>query len=144
MSNGVLSGFPMQDIRVVLLGGSYHQTDSSEAAFEAASVIAVENAAQKASPVLLEPIMQIQVIAPSEHIGKVIGDLNSRRAQIHETGAVGTSEFIDAQVPLAQMFQYTTELRSLTQGRGMFTMEFSHHDIAPASIRDAVVNRPLF
>ena len=144
MSNGVLSGFPMQDIKVVLIGGSYHETDSSDNAFEAATVIAFENAAQKASPVLLEPIMKIQVIAPSEHIGKVIGDLNSRRAQIHETGTVGTAESIDAYVPLAQMFQYTTELRSLTQGRGMFTMEFSHHDVAPASIRDAVVSRPLF
>ena len=144
MSNGVLSGFPMQDIKAVLIGGSYHETDSSETAFEAATVIAFENAAQKASPVLLEPIMKIQVIAPNEHIGKVIGDLNSRRAQINETGAVGTAESIDAHVPLAQMFQYTTELRSLTQGRGLFTMEFSHHDVAPASTRDAVVNRPLF
>ncbi len=144
LSNGMLSGFPMQDIKVVLTGGSYHETDSSDAAFEAATVIAFENAARKASPVLLEPVMKIQVIAPSEHIGKVIGDLNSRRAHIHDTGTVGTSESIDAHVPLAQMFQYTTELRSLTQGRGMFTMEFSHHDIAPASIRDAVVNAPLF
>ena len=144
MSNGMLSGFPMQDIKAVLIGGSYHETDSSEAAFEAATVIAFENTARKASPVLLEPIMKIQVIAPSEHIGKVIGDLNSRRAKIHETGTAGTSESIDAHAPLAQMFQYTTELRSLTQGRGMFTMEFSHHDIAPASTRDAVVSRPLF
>ena len=87
--------------------------------------------------------MKIQVIAPGEHIGKVIGDLNSRRAQIHETGMIGTAESINADVPLAEMFQYTTDLRSLTQGRGTFTMEFSHYDIAPTSTRDAVANRPL-
>ncbi len=144
MSNGVLTGFPMQDIKAVLVGGSYHETDSSEIAFEAAAVAAFENAAEKASPVLLEPIMKIQVIAPSEHIGKVIGDLNSRRAQITEIGTVGTAESIDSDVPLARMFQYTTDLRSLTQGRGTFTMEFSHYNVAPATTRDAVVNKPLF
>ena len=144
MLNGVLTGFPMQDIKTVLIGGSYDETDSSETAFEAAAAIAFENTVVKARPVLLEPVMKIQVIAPGEHIGKVIGDLNSRRAQIHETGMIGTAESINADVPLAEMFQYTTDLRSLTQGRGTFTMEFSHYDIAPASTRDAVANRPLF
>ena len=144
MSNGVLSGYPMQDIKVTLLGGSTHETDSSEVAFEAAAVIAFEKAAEKASPVLLEPIMEIQVIAPSEHVGKVIGDLNARRAQITETEALSSGEVIVATIPLAQTFKYTTDLRSLTQGRGTYTMEFSHYDIAPSSVRSGAGNRQWF
>jgi elongation factor G len=144
MENGVLTGYQMQDIKATLVGGSCHQTDSSEVAFEAAAVIAFERAAEKASPVLLEPIMKIQVIVPSEHVGKVIGDLNSRRAQITETDALGTAEVINATIPLAQTFRYTTDLRSLTQGRGTFTMEFSHYDIAPSSVREAALNTYWF
>jgi len=143
MDNGVLTGFPMQDIQVMLIGGSYHETDSSEVAFEAAAVIAFENALKKANPLLLEPIMNLQVITSSEYIGKVIGDLNSRRAQINETGTHSTSDFINAYVPLSGMFQYTTALRSMTQGRGSFSMEFSHYDVVPANLRDAVLNRGL-
>ena len=141
MNNGVLTGFPMQDIKVTLIGGSFHETDSSETAFEAAAVIAFENALQKANPLLLEPIMKLQVIASSEYIGRVIGDLNARRAQINETGTYELSEFINANVPLGKMFQYTTDLRSMTQGRGSFTMEFSHYDIVPANLRDTILNR---
>jgi elongation factor G len=141
MNNGILTGFPMQDIKVTLIGGSFHETDSSEAAFEAAAVIAFENALQKAHPLLLEPIMKLQVIASSEYIGRVIGDLNARRAQIHETGTYELSEFINANVPLGKMFQYTTDLRSMTQGRGSFTMEFSHYDIVPPNLRDTILNR---
>ena len=143
MDNGVLTGFPMQDIQVVLIGGSYHETDSSEVAFEAAAVIAFENALKKANPLLLEPIMNLQVITSSEYIGKVIGDLNSRRAQINETGTHSMSDFINAYVPLSGMFQYTTALRSMTQGRGSFSMEFSHYDVVPANLRDVVLNRGL-
>ncbi|MCH8294216.1 elongation factor G [Candidatus Poribacteria bacterium] len=143
MDNGVLTGFPMQDIQVMLIGGSYHETDSSEVAFEAAAVIAFENALKKANPLLLEPIMNLQVITSSEYIGKVIGDLNSRRAQINETGTHSMSDFINAYVPLSGMFQYTTALRSMTQGRGSFSMEFSHYDVVPANLRDAVLNRGL-
>ena len=141
MNNGVLTGFPMQDIKVTLIGGSFHETDSSAAAFEAAAVIAFENALQQANPLLLEPIMKLQVIAAGEYIGRVIGDLNARRAHIHETGAFELSEFIHANVPLETMFQYTTDLRSMTQGRGSFTMEFSHYDIVPANLRDTILNR---
>ncbi|MBI1924425.1 elongation factor G [Candidatus Poribacteria bacterium] len=144
LNNGVLTGFPMQDIKAVLIGGSYHETDSSEIAFEAAAVVAFENAVQKANPLLLEPIMEVQVIAPSEHIGKVIGDLNSRRAQIISTENRAALEVVNAYVPLAQMFQYTTDLRSMTQGRGTFTMEFSHYDVVPANSRDVVLNRNWF
>lgn len=140
---GVLTGFPMQDIKATLIGGSYHETDSSEIAFEAAAVIAFENAVRGAQAVLLEPIMRMQVIVPSEHTGRVIGDLNARRARIVQTGIQGTSEVIDADIPLAETFQYTTELRSMTQGRGSFTMEFSYHDLVPASLRSAILNRQL-
>ena len=143
MNIGVLTGFPMQDIKTTLIGGSCHETDSSEVAFEAAAVIAFENAVRGAEPVLLEPIMKMRVIVPNEHTGRVIGDLNARRARIFQTGTQGTSEVIDADIPLGKTFQYTTELRSMTQGRGSFTMEFSYHDLAPASLRGAILNQRL-
>ncbi len=143
MNIGALTGFPMQDVKATLIGGSYHETDSSEVAFEAASVIAFENAVRGANPVLLEPIMKMQVIVPNEHTGRVIGDLNARRARIHQTGAQGASEVIDVDIPLAETFQYTTDLRSMTQGRGSFTMEYSYHDLVPASLRSAILNQQL-
>ena len=140
---GVLTGFPMQDIKATLIGGSYHETDSSEVAFEAAAVIAFENAVRGAQPGLLEPIMRMRVIVPSEHTGRVIGDLNARRARIRQTGTQGTSEVIDADIPLAETFQYTTKLRSMTQGRGSFTMEFAYHESVPASLRSVILNQRL-
>ena len=140
---GVLTGFPMQDIKATLIGGSYHETDSSEVAFEAAAVIAFENAVRGAQPVLLEPIMRMRVIVPSEHTGRAIGDLNARRARIQQTGTQGTSEVIDADIPLAETFQYTTKLRSMTQGRGSFTMEFAYHEPVPASLRSVILNQRL-
>ena len=143
MNIGVLTGFPMQDIKTTLIGGSYHETDSSEVAFEAAAVIAFENAVRRAEPTLLEPIMKMRVVVPSEHTGRVIGDLNARRARIHRTGAQGASEVIDADIPLAETFRYTTELRSMTQGRGSFTMEFSYHDVVPASLRSPMLHQRL-
>lgn len=133
MGTGALIGYPLQDIKVTLAGGSYHPTDSSEIAFEAAAALAFENAVRKAKPLLLEPIMRIHITAPDEHVGKVIGDLNARRAQINESGTQGTSNFINAFIPLAETFQYTTQLRSMTQGRGAFTLEFSHYDVVPAA-----------
>ena len=143
MNIGVLTGFPMQDIKATLIGGSYHETDSSEVAFEAAAVIAFENAVRGAESVLLEPVMKMRVIVPSEHTGRVIGDLNARRARIVQTGIQGISEVIDADIPLAETFKYTTELRSMTQGRGSFTMEFSYHDPVPASRHGAILNQRL-
>lgn len=144
MNNGVLAGVPMQDIRVALTGGSYHETDSSEIGFEAAAVVAFENALKKAHPLLLEPIMRIQVIVSSEFIGKVIGDLSARRAQINQTESRGLSEVLNAYVPLAETFKYTTDLRSMTQGRGTFTMELAHYDVVPANLRDKILNRNWF
>ena len=144
MGTGPRIGYPMQDIKVVLTDGSYHPTDSSEVAFEAAAALAFENAVRKANPLLLEPIMQIHITVPDEHVGKVIGDLNSRRAQINESTTQDASDtgraaqsarsVINASIPLSETFQYTTQLRSMTQGRGTFTLEFSHYETVPESL----------
>jgi len=134
MGTGALMGYALQDIKVTLTGGSIHSTDSSEVAYEAAAVLAFEKAVKQANPLLLEPIMQIHITVPDEHVGKVIGDLNSRRAQINETTTQDVSNVINAIIPLAETFQYTTRLRSMTQGRGTFTLEFSHYDVAPSSV----------
>ncbi len=144
MGTGPRIGYPMQDVKVTLTGGSYHPTDSSEVAFEAAAALAFENAVRKANPLLLEPIMRIHITVPDEHVGKVIGDLNSRRAQINESttqdasgtgpASQSTRNVIDAFVPLSETFQYTTRLRSMTQGRGAFTLEFSHYEVVPESL----------
>lgn len=134
----------MQDVKVTLTGGSCHPTDSSQIAYEAAAVHAFENAVRKANPLILEPIMRIHITVPDEHIGKVIGDLNSRRAHINESVAQNTSEtgnvsqltqdMINAFIPLSETFQYTTRLRSMTQGRGAFTLEFSHYERVPEAL----------
>ena len=144
MGTGPRIGYPMQDVKVTLTGGSYHATDSSEVAFEAAASLAFENAVRKANPLLLEPIMQIHITVPDEHVGKVIGDLNSRRAQINEsttqdTADIGrasqfTQNVVNAFIPLSETFQYTTHLRSMTQGRGAFTLEFSHYEVVPEAL----------
>ena len=135
MGTGPRIGYPMQDVKVVLTGGSYHPTDSTEVAFEASAVLAFENAVRKANPLLLEPIMRIHITVPDEHVGKVIGDLNARRAQINESTTQDASiNVINAFIPLSETFQYTTQLRSMTQGRGAFTLEFSHYDVVPASL----------
>ncbi len=144
MGTGPRIGYPMQDVKVTLTGGSYHPTDSSDVAFEAAAALAFENAVRKANPLLLEPIMRIHITVSDEHVGKVIGDLNSRRAQINESTTQDTSNtgrasqltqnVVDAFVPLSETFQYTTRLRSMTQGRGAFTLEFSHYEVVPESL----------
>ncbi|MDE0011374.1 MAG: elongation factor G [Candidatus Poribacteria bacterium] len=135
MGTGPRIGYPMQDVKVTVTGGSYHPTDSSEIAFEAAAVLAFESAVRKANPLLLEPIMRIHITVPDEHVGKVIGDLNARRAQINEsTTQDGSITAINAFIPLSETFQYTTQLRSMTQGRGAFTLEFSHYEVVPESL----------
>lgn len=133
MGSGTLMGYALQDIKVTLIGGSTHPTDGTETAYEAAAALAFETAVRNANPLLLEPIMRIHITVTDEHIGKVIGDLNSRRAQINETTSQDGSNIINAIIPLAKTFQYTTQLRSMTQGRGAFTLEFSHYDVAPSS-----------
>ncbi|MGQ9683925.1 MAG: elongation factor G [Anaerolineae bacterium] len=142
MESGVLAGYPLVDMQVTLVDGSYHEVDSSEVAFKVAGSMALRSAVQKAEPTLLEPIMRVQVSIPEEFTGDVIGSLSSRRAQI---GGMeprpGGLQIIDALVPLADMFGYATDLRSLTQGRGTFTMEFDHYDRAPNEVAERLLGR---
>src|SRR5437016_10636389 len=138
---GMLAGCPMSDLRVTLYDGSYHEVDSSEIAFKIAGSMAVKEAAKRAKPVLLEPIMAVEVVVPEEYMGDVIGDLNSRRGRIEGMELRGTTQIIKSMVPLAEMFGYATELRSRTQGRGSFTMHFGKYDEVPANLAEEIVSR---
>ena len=139
MSTGILAGYPMVDVRVRLTDGSYHEVDSSELAFKIAGSLALKNAAHKAKPVLLEPMMAVEVVTPQEFMGDVIGDLNSRRGHIEGMEPRGNGQVIGATVPLSAMFGYATDLRSMTQGRATFTMQFKHYAEVPGSIADEIV-----
>jgi elongation factor G len=141
LEGGVLAGYPMADVKVTLYDGSYHEVDSSEMAFKIAGSMAVKQAAEKAKPVLLEPIMSVEVVVPDEYMGDVIGDLNSRRGRIEGMELRGTSQIIRSMVPLSEMFGYATELRSRTQGRGSFTMHFGRYEEVPAAISEEIINR---
>ncbi len=134
MDKGIVAGYPMVDLSVALYDGSFHDVDSSEMAFKIAGAMAFQAAAKRAKPVLLEPIMKLEVIIPPQFFGDVIGDLSARRGRIEETKDRVNLKVIDAMVPLAEMFGYATSLRSLTEGRGTFTMEFSHYEQVPANI----------
>ncbi len=140
MNAGVVAGFPVEDVKVTLYDGSYHEVDSSEMAFKIAGSMAFKEAMRKADPTLLEPIMKVSVIVPDEYMGDVIGDLNSRRGQITQLEARSGAQQIDAHVPLAEMFGYATDLRSRTQGRGQYTMEPSHYIEIPKNIREKIVD----
>ncbi len=139
MENGVLAGYEMVDIAVVLTDGSYHDVDSSEMAFKIAGSMAFKEACSKAQPTLLEPVMRIEVVVPEEYMGEVFGDLNSRRGHPLGMESRGGAQIIRCEVPLAEMFGYATDLRSRTQGRGSFTMHFSHYAEAPGSIAEEVI-----
>ncbi|MGI6492760.1 MAG: elongation factor G [Pelotomaculum sp.] len=141
MENGVLASFPMVDIGVTLLDGSYHDVDSSEMAFKIAGSIGFKNAAAKAGPVILEPVMKVEVVVNEEYMGDVISDLNSRRGRIEEMFARSGAQVIHAIVPLSEMFGYATDLRSRTQGRGVYSMQFSHYVQAPDSIAEGIIAR---
>jgi elongation factor G len=141
LESGVLAGFPMVDVKVTLYDGTYHEVDSSELAFKIAGSMAVKQAAEKAKPVLLEPIMSVEVVVPEEYMGDVIGDLNSRRGRIEGMELRGTSQIIRSYVPLAEMFGYATELRSRTQGRGSFTAHFARYEEVPPAIAEEIVSR---
>jgi len=138
IDQGVVAGYPMVDIRATAYDGSYHEVDSSEVAFKMASIFAFKEAANKATPVLLEPIMKVEVIVPEEYMGSVNGDISSRRGNVEEMGDRGKNKAISAKVPLAEMFGYATELRSMTQGRGNYTMEFSHYAEVPKSVLEKI------
>ncbi|MFH1225857.1 MAG: elongation factor G [bacterium] len=137
-SKGIVAGYPLVDLAVAVYDGSYHEVDSSEMAFKIAGSMAFQTAAKRASPILLEPIMKIEVIIPENFMGEVIGDLNAKRASIKEMKDRVNVKVIDGEVPLAEMFGYATNLRSLSQGRGSFTMEFSHYAETPRHVAEAV------
>jgi elongation factor G len=141
LEGGILAGFPMSDLKVTLYDGSYHDVDSSEIAFKIAGSLAVKEAARRAKPVLLEPIMAVEVVVPEEYMGDVIGDLNSRRGRIEGMELRGTSQIIKSSVPLSEMFGYATDLRSRTQGRGSFTMHFGKYEEVPAALAEEIVSR---
>ncbi len=143
MEKGVLAGYPLVDLKVTLYDGSFHEVDSSEFAFKIAGSIALQEGAKKAKPVLLEPIMKLEVISPAEFFGDVIGDLSARRGKIKETKDRLNLKVIDAEVPLAEMFGYATSLRSLTEGRGTFTMEFDHYEEVPPNIAQKIIEGRL-
>jgi elongation factor G len=138
---GVLAGYPTVDIRATLVDGSYHDVDSSEMAFKVAGSMVFKEAARKASPVLLEPIMSVEVVTPEEYMGDVMGDLSSRRGRIEGMEARGNSQVIRSQIPLSEMFGYSTDLRSRTQGRATYTMQFHSYQQVPISIADEIVKR---
>jgi elongation factor G len=138
---GVLAGYPTVDVRATLVDGSYHDVDSSEMAFKIAGSMVFKEAARKAVPVLLEPIMGVEVVTPEEYMGDVIGDLSSRRGRIEGMEARGSSQVIRAQVPLSEMFGYSTDLRSRTQGRATYTMQFNSYQQVPNAIADEIVKR---
>ncbi|MFA5069898.1 MAG: elongation factor G [Patescibacteria group bacterium] len=138
MDNGVLAGYPLVDIKVTVYDGTYHEVDSSEAAFKIAGSMALQAAVKRAKPILLEPIMKIEVVTPEKFMGDVIGDLNSKRAHIKNMRDRAASKIIDADVPLAAMFGYTTTLRSMTQGRASSSMEFSHYAGVPPHIAESI------
>lgn len=140
MQNGILAGYNVVDVKVTLYDGSYHEVDSSEMAFKIAGSMAFKDAMKKAKPILTEPIMKVVVLAPDQYLGDVIGDLNSRRAQIQSMEQVGGTQQVTAMVPLASMFGYATDLRSRTQGRGQYSMEPSHFAPVPKSIQEAIMS----
>src|SRR5438132_1114363 len=139
LETGVLAGYPIADLKVRLTDGSYHEVDSSEMAFKIAASLGFKEACRKAKPVLLEPVMDVEVVTPEEYMGAVVGDLNSRRGRIVSMEARGTSQVIRANVPLGQMFGYVTDLRSMTQGRATSTMQFARYEEVPAAIAEEIM-----
>ncbi|MDA8078528.1 MAG: elongation factor G [Nitrospiraceae bacterium] len=139
MEGGILAGYPVVNVRAVLYDGSYHEVDSSEMAFKIAGSMGFKEAAKKARPVILEPIMNVEVVTPEEYMGDVIGDLNSRRGKIQQMDKRGKAQVIKSQVPLAEMFGYATDLRSKTQGRATYTMQFGSYEEVPKGIADGII-----
>ncbi len=141
MEGGILAGYPVEDVRAILYDGSYHEVDSSEMAFKIAGSMAFKEAAKKASPVLLEPVMSVEVVVPEEFMGTIIGDLNSRRGHIEAVEHRAGSQVIKAIVPLSEMFGYATNMRSLTQGRATFSMHFARYEEVPRSVAEEIIAR---
>jgi len=141
MKNGILAGYPIEDVLVTLTFGSYHDVDSNEMAFKIAGSMAFKEAAKKASPTILEPVMALEVVMPDDYLGSVMGDVTSRRGNIKGMNPRNEAQVLEADVPLSEMFGYATELRSMTQGRAVFTMQFSHYAEAPAFVREQIIEK---
>lgn len=141
IKNGVLAGYPIEDIRVELVFGSYHDVDSSEMAFKIAGSMAIKEACRKANPVIMEPIMKVEIVVPEEYLGDAMGDINSRRGHIDGMSQRKDAHILNASVPLSKMFGYVTDLRSITQGRAIFHMEFSRYQQVPASVKEEIIER---
>jgi elongation factor G len=141
LEGGILAGYPVVDVKVAVYDGAYHEVDSSEMAFKICASICLKEACRKAKPVLLEPVMKVEVVVPEEYMGAVNGDLSSRRGRLEGTEIRGTTYLIKAMVPLSDMFGYATELRSRTQGRGSFTMHFGQYEEVPRNISEEIVAR---
>ncbi len=141
MGTGEVAGYPVVDIKAVLLDGSYHEVDSSEMAFRIAASKAFREAMKKTHPILLEPVMEVEVVVPDEYMGEVIGDLNSRRGKVSSVNLRNKNRIIKSEVPLSEMFGYATDMRSKTQGRGTFSMQFSKYEPMPANVADEIINR---
>jgi len=141
MKNGVIGGYPVVDVKVTLYDGSYHDVDSNEMAFKIAGSMCFKDAAKLASPVLLEPVMKVEVVTPEEYMGDIMGDLSSRRGLVQGMEDSPAGKMIRAEVPLAEMFGYATDMRSATQGRATYSMEFEKYNEVPASIAEAVIKK---
>jgi elongation factor G len=141
LEGGILAGYPLNNIKVSVFDGDYHDVDSSEMAFKICASICVKEACRKAKPVVLEPVMKVEVVVPDEYMGPVNGDLISRRGRLEGTEILGGTHIIKAMVPLSEMFGYATELRSRTQGRGAFTMHFGQYEEVPKSISEEIVSK---
>ena len=141
MANGVLAGYPVVDVKVTLLDGSYHEVDSSEMAFKVAGSMAFKEAAAKARPRLLEPVMDVEVVVPESYVGDVMGELTARRGKVGGMFERGSARVVAAHVPLSEMFGYSTKLRSMTQGRGIYSMQFARYDFVPDSLAEEVIKK---
>jgi elongation factor G len=141
MEAGIVAGYPVTDVRAALIGGSAHDVDATPVAYKIAASLAFREAARKAGPVLLEPLMNLEIVAPDEYLGDVVGDINARRGKIEGMEMRSGSRVITIHVPLAEMFGYATTLRTLTQGRGVFTMEFARYERTPQGVQDEIVAR---
>ena len=139
LDSGVLAGYPVVDVKVRLFDGSYHDVDSSEMAFKIAGSMAFKEGARKANPILLEPVMTLEVIVPEDYMGDVIGDINSRRGRIQGVRPRSGAQVISGEVPLSEMFGYATDLRSMTQGRAIFTLQFARYEEVPRGIAEQIV-----
>ena len=141
MENGVIAGYPVVDVKVTLFDGSFHEVDSSEMAFKVAGSMCFREAAQRAGAMLLEPVMKVEVVTPEQYMGDVMGDLSRRRGVVQGMNDTVAGRSVGVEVPLKEMFGYATDLRSLTQGRATFTMEFGKYAEMPSGIADAIVNK---